>query len=99
MVGGKEFSEDSHHLCSISEYFDVAFQSGMKEAQQKRFEFPDGDPAGWELIMAMSSPFPKVRVNEGNLTMAYFWLDRLLIERGIAECNKFSRVDEAGTFP
>lgn len=44
VVAGKEYRECSSRLRDWSEYFDAAFRSGMKQAQTKRFEFPNMRP-------------------------------------------------------
>jgi BTB/POZ domain len=88
VVGGKEFHESSHNLRLLSNYFDAAFRSGMKESQTKRFEFPDKDPEEWECIMSMCAPFSTTKINKDNLRMAYGWFNELGITSGLEECDQ-----------
>lgn len=62
VVGGKEFREYRQALRCWSGYFDVAFRSGMKETQSKRFEFPNRNPAEWEWIVSLMAPMSRERL-------------------------------------
>jgi BTB/POZ domain len=93
VVGGKEFVEDSRMLCYLSEYFQAAFRSGMKESLTSRFEFPDEDPAGWELFMKFAKPFAGTTDTAENLDTILHWCDKLLVKADKGEldqpCNFF----------
>ena len=88
VVGGKEFQEYSHSLCAWSEYFDRALRSGMKEAQSKRFEFPDRDPNEWEMILGMVAPFGLDKITIDNVFTAIVWFDQLCCAGGMHACDK-----------
>ena len=88
IVGGKEFKEYSNYLCSISEYFDAAFRSGMKESQEMKFEFPDKNPDEWEFIMSLSTPLASTEIDEDNLDVALTWFDELCSTKGLATCDR-----------
>jgi hypothetical protein len=87
VVGGVEFKEYSQQLCRWSEYFDAALESGMKETETKRFEFPDRDPKEWEWIAAVMAPLPKEKVTVEKLTVALSWFDELCCYEGLEECE------------
>lgn len=100
IVGGKEFRADSRILKAFSEYFDAAFRSGMKEAQEKRFEFPDLDPKSWETLMKLLDPFdsrvsfsPKVCENLLPL------VDFLNMKKALKKCDEvLSKIELSATF-
>ncbi len=89
VVGGQEFLENSGHLCYWSRYFEAAMRSGMKEAQTKRFEFPDRCPEEWELLMKILDPFDDTaKVDMDNFETVLSWSNELLIPKLMAECDK-----------
>jgi len=88
VVGKENFRESSRWLRCTSGYFDAAFRSGMKEAQEMRFEFPDKDPKEWELIRELLCPFPKIKIMEENIETVLSWFDFLSVERGLDECDR-----------
>lgn len=89
VVGGEEFHESSHFLRYHSDYFEAAFQSGMKEAQQMRFEFPDKRPEEWRMIKSLLQPFGEKKIDTNNLNVSVAWFDELCIPAGIHECDKY----------
>jgi BTB/POZ domain len=89
VVGDKEFTASSHLLCYYSEYFRAAYSGGSKEAETGRFEFPDGDPNEWGLMMPLLNPFSGARVSFRNFYAAMYWFDFLDVSEGLKECYKF----------
>ncbi|KAL3933573.1 MAG: hypothetical protein SGARI_003674 [Bacillariaceae sp.] len=87
VVGGREFHENSYLLRAVSHYFDAAFRIGMKEAKDKRFEFPGRDPEEWELLMSICSPFPTGKLDKNNVTAVLSWCDELDITAGMEQCD------------
>jgi BTB/POZ domain len=87
VVGGVEFKEYSQQLCRWSQYFEVALHGGMKEAETKRFEFPDRDPKEWEWIAAVMAPLSKEKVTVEKLTVALSWFCELCCNDGLEECD------------
>jgi hypothetical protein len=88
VVGGKEFVEDIHQLCHLSEYFAAAVRSGMKEAATKRFEFPERDPEEWDLISELFQPFPMRQITAENVHTVLNWFDFLVVPRGFVNCDR-----------
>lgn len=89
VVGGKEFHQNSHHLRSISDYFEAAFRSGMKESQTMKFDFPDKNPDDWELVLALLEPFGSLALDQERLELALPWFDELGISVGVQACDKY----------
>ncbi|CAB9522555.1 unknown protein [Seminavis robusta] len=88
VVGGVEFHESSHFLRAGSDYFEAAFRSGMKEAETKRFEFPDKDPEGWKLIKSFLEPFSNVSVSAKDAEKLLPWLDEFCMPKGLELCDQ-----------
>eukprot|EP00797_Seminavis_robusta_P016833 Sro2509_g329760.1 n/a (332) ;mRNA; r:2980-3975 len=88
VVGGVEFHESSHFLRASSDYFEAAFRSGMKEAQTKRFEFPDKDPEGWRLIKSLIQPFSTATITAESAEKLLPWFDELCMPKGLMLCDE-----------
>jgi len=92
VVGGKEYQEHSRHLCYYSKYFEAAFRSGMKEAQEGRFTFPDDKPSEWEQIRVFLMPFADVtKIKRANIETLLSWFDKLEVREGMKYCEDFLR--------
>lgn len=87
IIGGQEFKEYSHSLCSWSGYFDRALSSGMKEEITYQFEFPDRSPKEWEWIVSLMAPMATAKVTKQTLGTAIDWFDFLCSDIGLAECD------------
>jgi len=81
VVGGKEFEDDSHYLCYLSDYFRGAFRSGMKESKTLRFEFPDKDPDEWETFRAACQPLATDVVTMENVVGILKWCNQLCVPK------------------
>jgi len=103
VVGGKEFQEHSRHLCHYSKYFEAAFRSGMKEAQEGKFTFPDDKPSEWEQIRFFLKPFADVtKINHDNIETVLLWFDKLEVREGMKYCEDYLRkeiMDARFTYP
>jgi BTB/POZ domain len=87
VVGGQEFREFSQSLACWSSYFDAAFRSGMKECINKRFEFPNQDPAEWQWLVGLMAPLPTETIDTTNVIKALAWFDLLCVDRGLILCD------------
>jgi len=90
VVGGKEFQEDSHQLIYLCGYFRGAIRSGMEESKSLQFNFPDKDPAEWELFKAAFEPFSSVVANKNvvtkeNVVTVLRWCNELCVT---ADCSR-----------
>ena len=88
VVGGKEYHEYQQVLCFSSQYFDGAFRSGMKEAESKRFEFPDMDLKDWELFSSVISPCRNVRISSDNIEDVLRLFDQFCVTCSKLECDR-----------
>ncbi|CAB9515844.1 expressed unknown protein [Seminavis robusta] len=84
----EEFQMSSFALRLVSDYFDAAFRSGMKEAAFGRFEFLEKKREEWELIMSIMDPFSNVVVSNDNVDMLLPWFDELCMPQGLDESDK-----------
>lgn len=87
IVGGKIFQEYRQILCCVSDYFDAAFRSGMKESATKVFEFPDKNPDEWELLMGIMAPASQTRLPEDKLMIVFRWADELCMTHLPLQCD------------
>jgi hypothetical protein len=87
VVGGVEFFEYRQVLRCISDYFDAAFRSGMKEAQNSKFEFVGKNPEEWELLMQVMAPASPTRITQPQLDIILQWADELCIPRLPVQCD------------
>lgn len=93
VVGGEEFQESSYFLRNVSGYFEAAFQSDTKEAQEMWFEFPDKDPEGWRMVMGLLKPFSKTEIHKGNINRLLEWFGVLCYQEGLDECDRIISED------
>jgi hypothetical protein len=75
VVCGKEFREHSNFLC----YFRGAIRSGVKESETLIFNFPDKDPAEWELFMSCMRPGSQICLLTENVEAIVMWSAELCV--------------------
>lgn len=87
IVGGKEFRHYRQILCVASDYFDAAFNSGMKESDTMRIEFPDKDPDEWELFVSFLEPFTTAEITNSNVEVLVPWFHEFGITTMLNKCD------------
>jgi BTB/POZ domain len=89
IVGNVAFQEYSVVLCCLSEYFDGAFSSGMKESSSRSFSFPDQDPKEWELLMSVFGLNSDNQIDKKNVSTLMSWCDELCMTKSMKKCEAF----------
>ena len=87
VVGNVTFKEYRTVLCCISEYFDAAFRSGMKESISHSFTFPDRDPKEWELLMSVFGLNLTTKLEPSNIITLLPWCDELCMSSAMEACD------------
>ena len=88
VVGDQEFRHHRQILCRASEYFDAALNSGMREAETMRIEFPDEDPREWELFASFMEPFSQAKVTRSNVQKLTPWFHKFGITSMLHVCDQ-----------
>lgn len=87
-VGEREFSHYRQVLCLASDYFDAALNSGMKETETMRIEFPDDDPSEWELFASFLEPFSQAKITKSNVVALIPWFHKFGITSMLKRCDR-----------
>ena len=83
------YKEYSVILGCLSEYFDAALSSGMKEADTRTFSFPNRDPTEWELLMSVFGLNPTVELQEDNIRTLLSWCSELCMVKAMKKCEQY----------
>mmetsp|Transcript_15267 Transcript_15267/g.27752 ORF Transcript_15267/g.27752 Transcript_15267/m.27752 type:complete len:352 (-) Transcript_15267:342-1397(-) len=90
----KEFECYRIALSFASPYFDTMFSVDMAESNNSRIEFPDKDPAEWELFYSFIDPsqISEARhdavINEENVMVLTPWFHEFQMKKYLTECDR-----------
>lgn len=88
VVGDREYLHYKQVLCLACDYFDVALNIGMKEAESMRIELPDEDPSEWELFASFLEPFSQAKITKSNVTTLIPWFHKFGITSMLNLCDR-----------